>query len=226
MKEFGKTAYWGNIEMTLSERGDTRFDKCPLTAINNARFHKASFRTKIYKHILENRGITIEHIAAIGYVLTDVRQSVKCLCADGKIKIDGWEVVTQRKLDFRQKSFADRETKALHPTEKVISSESTLSGSSMRLETDDSLREALYGLYIALFTAKQICPLDFRDGHLTKILTSIMGIENYGWRVIGITRKALDLLAEEDFNKGKLPRRTQKSWETFFQYQVFAGGSP
>ena len=31
-----------------------------------------------------------------------------------------------------------------------------------------------------------------------------MGIENYGWRVIGITREALDLLATKDFNKSKL----------------------
>jgi hypothetical protein len=34
-----------------------------------------------------------------------------------------------------------------------------------------------------------------------------MGIENYGWRVIGITREALDLLATDDFNKNKLPRQ-------------------
>jgi hypothetical protein len=77
----------------------------------------------------------------------------------------------------------------------------------MRLETDQALRKALYGLYFALFQAKQTCPDDFRDGRLTTILTAIMGIENYGWRVIGITREALDLLATKDFNKNKLPRR-------------------
>ena len=75
----------------------------------------------------------------------------------------------------------------------------------MRLKKDQTLRKALYGLYIALFKAKQACPDDFRDGRLTTILTSIMGIENYGWRVIGITREALDLLATNDFNKNKLP---------------------
>jgi len=191
----------------MPERGDARFDKCPLTAINNELFHEDSFRTKIYKHIVGNRGITIEHIVAIGYTLSDVRHSVKCLCADGKIIIEGWEVVTPRKLGFRQKSSADRDTRTLDLIEKAIRSESTLSGGSMRLETDDALREALYGLYIALFMAKQTCPEDFRDGHLTKILTSVMGIENYGWRVIGITRQALDLLATTDFNKGKLPKR-------------------
>ncbi len=77
----------------------------------------------------------------------------------------------------------------------------------MRLKTGHALRKALYGLYIALFKAKQACPDDFRDGHLTTILTSIMGIENYGWRVIGITREALEKLATEDFNKNKLPRQ-------------------
>jgi len=34
-----------------------------------------------------------------------------------------------------------------------------------------------------------------------------MGIEDYGWRVVGITREALNLLATVDFNKNKLPRQ-------------------
>jgi len=34
-----------------------------------------------------------------------------------------------------------------------------------------------------------------------------MGIEDYGWRVVGITREALDLLATVDFKKNKLPRQ-------------------
>lgn len=77
----------------------------------------------------------------------------------------------------------------------------------MRLEADTALRHALYGLYIALFNARRTCPEDFPDGRLTTIQTAIMVIENFGWRVIGITREALDLLANEDFNKNKLPRR-------------------
>jgi len=77
----------------------------------------------------------------------------------------------------------------------------------MRLKTDHALRQALYGLYVALFNAKQACPKDFHGGRLTTIQTAIMGIEDYGWRVIGITKEALDLLATEDFNKNKLPRR-------------------
>ena len=76
----------------------------------------------------------------------------------------------------------------------------------MRLKTDHALRQALHGLYVALFNAKQVCPKDFQGGRLTTILTAIMGIEDYGWRVIGITREALDLLATEDFDKNKLPR--------------------
>lgn len=77
----------------------------------------------------------------------------------------------------------------------------------MRLSTDAALRDALYGLYVALFKAKQACPDDFRDTRLTTIQTAFMGIENYGWRVVGITREALDLLATVDFDKNKLPRR-------------------
>jgi hypothetical protein len=77
----------------------------------------------------------------------------------------------------------------------------------MRLKTDPALRQALYGLYVALFEARKISLEDFHDGRLTTILTSIMGIENYGWRVVGITKEALEVLAKEDFNKNKLPRR-------------------
>jgi len=74
----------------------------------------------------------------------------------------------------------------------------------MRLKADPALRKVLHGLYIALFKARQTCPGDFPDGYLTRILTAIMGIEDCGWRVIGITREALDALATNDFNKNKL----------------------
>lgn len=77
----------------------------------------------------------------------------------------------------------------------------------MRLSTDPRLRQALYGLYVAFFNAKQAWgPDDFRGGRLTTIQTAFMGIKNYGWRVVGITREVLDLLATVDFNKNKLPR--------------------
>ena len=77
----------------------------------------------------------------------------------------------------------------------------------MRLRIDAELRKALYGLYVALFNAKKACPEDFHGGRLTTIQTAIMGIENYGWQVVGITREALELLATENFDKNKLPRR-------------------
>lgn len=77
----------------------------------------------------------------------------------------------------------------------------------MRLATDQTLRQALHGLYVALFNAKRACPEDFHGGRLTTIQTAVMGIEDYGWRVVGITREALDLLATQDFNKNKLPRQ-------------------
>lgn len=71
--------------------------------------------------------------------------------------------------------------------------------------TDHTLREALYGLYVALFEAHKKTPADFHNGRLTTIMTGIMGVENFGWRVVGITREALDILAANDF---KLPSRT------------------
>ncbi len=77
----------------------------------------------------------------------------------------------------------------------------------MRLVTNPTLREALHGLYVALFSAKRACPEDFRGGRLTAIQTAIMAIEDCGWRVVGIAREALDLLATVDFNKNKLPRQ-------------------
>lgn len=77
----------------------------------------------------------------------------------------------------------------------------------MRLHTDHTLREALYGLYLALFAAKKSCPEDFHMGRLTTIQTAVMGIEDHGWRVVGITPEALDLLATEEFQKNRLPRQ-------------------
>lgn len=76
----------------------------------------------------------------------------------------------------------------------------------MKLITDVRLRQALYGLYVALFNAKQACPEDFPSGRLTTIQTAFMGVENCGWRVVGITKEALDLLATVNFHKNKLPR--------------------
>lgn len=76
----------------------------------------------------------------------------------------------------------------------------------MRLQTDQKLRETLYALYVALFQAKQNCPEDFNFRRLTTIQTAYMGIENLGWRVIGITHEALNLLAEKNFEKKLFPR--------------------
>ena len=77
----------------------------------------------------------------------------------------------------------------------------------MRLASDSDLRQALYGMYVALFNAKMACPSDFHASRLTTIQTALMGIEDCGWRVVGITREALELLATVDFNKNKLPRQ-------------------
>jgi hypothetical protein len=76
-----------------------------------------------------------------------------------------------------------------------------------RFQNDLNLRQALYGLYVSLFQARKKCPDDFKDGRITTIMTAIMGMENLGWRVTGITKEALQLLSEVDFDKSRLPRR-------------------
>ena len=77
----------------------------------------------------------------------------------------------------------------------------------MRLRTDSDLRQALYGVYCALFSAKSLSPDDFRVSRLTTSLTAVMGIEDCGWCVIGITPEALGLLESVEYRKEKLPRR-------------------
>lgn len=77
----------------------------------------------------------------------------------------------------------------------------------MRLRHDPKLRRALYGLYVALFEARKLSPDDFKASRLTTIQTAFMGVEDCGWRVIGITPEALNLLATVDFQKHRLPRR-------------------
>ncbi len=76
----------------------------------------------------------------------------------------------------------------------------------MRSASDTAIRAALYDLYLALFKAHQASPEVFHLGRVTTIHTAIMGLEDHGWRVVGITPEALDRLAEVDFDKRKLPR--------------------
>ena len=76
----------------------------------------------------------------------------------------------------------------------------------MRRSSDTEIRAALYELYLALFRAHQRSPTEFHLGRVTTIHTAVMGLEDYGWRVVGITPEALDRLAEVDFDKARLPR--------------------
>jgi hypothetical protein len=59
------------------------------------------------------------------------------------------------------------------------------------LVVSDSLRDALHILYVGLFRAHRKDPNVFHNGRLTTIMTAIMGIEDIGWRVVGITPEAL-----------------------------------
>lgn len=73
-----------------------------------------------------------------------------------------------------------------------------------RIHTDSTLRAVLHDLYAALFAAHKRAPSEFPNGRLTTIMTGIMGIENIGWRVVGITQNALEVFASNEF---KLPPR-------------------
>jgi hypothetical protein len=69
----------------------------------------------------------------------------------------------------------------------------------------DPLRDALHGLYVGVFRAHRKDPKVFHFGRLTTIMTALMGIEDIGWRVVGITPEALEEFAEYDFER---PPRT------------------
>ena len=56
-----------------------------------------------------------------------------------------------------------------------------------------------YDLYVALHSSKRSYPDIFTDRRCNVILTAIMGGHNRGWRVVGITRKALQHYIDSDF---------------------------
>ena len=84
---------------------DTRMDKCSLRIIGNDIYRKDGRRTRIYFIIKDNPSITIENIfykVKDEIRMAEVRSDVRSLFADGKIEIEGWEVVTPRTMDFIQ----------------------------------------------------------------------------------------------------------------------------
>ena len=56
-----------------------------------------------------------------------------------------------------------------------------------------------YNLYVALHSSKRSHPDIFTDSLSNKILTAIMGGHSRGWRVVGITRNALQHYVESNF---------------------------
>lgn len=74
----------------------------------------------------------------------------------------------------------------------------------MKLLQDTNLREAIYGIYVATFKAAKLSQ-HFHNSKVTTIMTAVMGIEGAGWRVVGVTREALDLMHQNSF---KLVPRT------------------
>lgn len=78
----------------------------------------------------------------------------------------------------------------------------------MTIRTDQSLRLAIYGVYVALFNARLQCPDGVLDRDMTRLLTGLMAAKEWSWRVIGITPEALEVFAEHDFRRpaGKLQR--------------------
>ena len=56
-----------------------------------------------------------------------------------------------------------------------------------------------HSLYRSVFDAHQKAPHIWTDHECNRILTAIMAAKPFSWRVIGITRKALDRMAEFNF---------------------------
>ena len=70
----------------------------------------------------------------------------------------------------------------------------------MKQFQDPNLREAIYGIYAATFNATKLSP-HFHNGKVTTIMTDVMGIEDVGWRVVGVTPEALALMQQNLFKK-------------------------
>ena len=81
----------------------------------------------------------------------------------------------------------------------------------MLIRTNNSLREALYSVYVAIFNARNIHPDGFRDNDVTRLLTALMGSKPWSWRVVGITKEALRLFQQNNFKRPpKLIQRGHK----------------
>lgn len=76
------------------------------------------------------------------------------------------------------------------------------------IHSDQELRKALHSIYAAQFDALLKYPNVFTRADATRMLTGLMGSRPWSWRVIGITRDALDAFAENDFKRpaGKIQR--------------------
>jgi hypothetical protein len=61
--------------------------------------------------------------------------------------------------------------------------------------------EAFYALYEALRSCRNKHPDVWDDSHCSRVLTSIMGVRPFSWRVVGITKNALAAFHEVDFRK-------------------------
>lgn len=73
---------------------------------------------------------------------------------------------------------------------------------------DNELRQALHKLYAANFAVLREHPGVFSNADATRMLTSLMGARPWSWRVIGITRNALEVFAQNDFQRpaGRIQR--------------------
>jgi hypothetical protein len=73
---------------------------------------------------------------------------------------------------------------------------------------DNELRQALHKLYMANFAVLREHPDVFTNADATRMLTGLMGSRPWSWRVIGITRNALEVFARNDFQRpaGKIQR--------------------
>ena len=73
---------------------------------------------------------------------------------------------------------------------------------------DHKLRAALHSIYVAQFKAIKAYGEGFTANDANRMMTSLMGSRPWSWRVVGITREALEIFAAHEFRRP--PRTIQR----------------
>lgn len=69
--------------------------------------------------------------------------------------------------------------------------------------TPKQIDKTHHALYVALHAARRVAPELWTDQQCTHVLSTMMGRQNWSWRVVGVTPAALDALAGVNFYNRK-----------------------